>query len=321
MAYRFLLEVPEALAANANIAVGEAGDAQVVVVRNSHGRSADDPYLDLTVACHSLRVIHTLSEWYQRLGASRPDVRIVLHGGDRVPLAEREPSAIVAAIRRDQPWVERSIPKIGEHEVDAVARPRRVNQEASVSDRSPAAASAASTVPADASTASTATLERGWNSLAAVQEPNGDRRIVIRELGHIAVNVSDLPKAERFYIGLFGMDLVGRGRRNSSGGFDAVEPAFKWDDAIQAGREADVSFLRNGPLVLALHRLGRGARIERGVLDHVSIRVDAVTFTALKGQVLMQSMQLVESAETAFAFRDPYGVTWEITLQSLPDFF
>jgi len=136
MAYRFLLEVPESLAAQANVAVAEAGDAQVVVVRSSHGRSVDDPYLDLTVACHSLRVVHTLAEWYQQLGPSRADIRIVLHSGDRIRLAEHEPSAIVAAIRRDQPWVERTIPKIGEHVVESVARPReasRASQEAPVS--------------------------------------------------------------------------------------------------------------------------------------------------------------------------------------------
>ena len=316
MAYRFLLEVPEALAAEANVAVAQAGDAQVVVVRNSHGRSIDDPYLDLTVACHSLRVVHTIAEWHQQLGPSRPDIRIVLHGGDRLRLAEHEPSAIVAAIRRDQPWVERTIPKIGEHVVEAVTRPRQVGregQEAPVSAQS-------SVASAVSPSASTATLERSWSSLAAVQEPEGGRRVAIRELNHIAVNVLELAKAERFYVDVLGMDLVARGRRGSAGELEAVEPTYSWDEAVRAGREADVSFLRNGPVVLALHRVGRGARLERGVLDHVSIRVDAVTFTALKGQVLMQSMHLVESAETAFAFRDPFGIVWEVTLQSLPVF-
>ena len=72
--------------------------------------------------------------------------------------------------------------------------------------------------------------------------------------------------------------------------------------------------------MIALQRLGRGARLERGLLDHVSIRVDATTFTTLKGEVLIRSMELVGSAETAFAFRDPFGIVWEITLQSVPEF-
>ncbi|MGI8476844.1 MAG: hypothetical protein ACR2OO_10790, partial [Thermomicrobiales bacterium] len=121
MAYRFLLEVPEHLAAEANIAVAEAGDAQVVVVRNSSGMDFDVPYADLTVAAHSLRVIQSLYDWFDALGASSPDIRVVLHGGDRVSLESVERSAMVAAIRRDQPWVERTIPMIGEHEEDAVS--------------------------------------------------------------------------------------------------------------------------------------------------------------------------------------------------------
>jgi len=305
MAYRFLLEVPEALAAEANIAVNEAGDAQVVVVRNSHSRNADEPYMDLTVAAHSLRVIYPLVNWHQELGPTSPDIGIVLHNGNRIRLGELDPSAIVAGIRRDQPWVERTIPKIGEHEVDTFTKP---SQEAGVS--------AMETSP----TTSNSTLERDWSTLAAVQEPEGGRRVAIKELNHIALYIADLAKAERFYIDFLGMDLVGRGRRTNTGGYETVEPDYRWDEAMRAGREADVSFLRNGPLVLALHRVGRGARLERGVLDHISIRVDAVTFTAIKGQVMMQSMELLASAETAFAFRDPLGVVWELTLQSLPDF-
>lgn len=305
MAYRFLLEVPETLAAEANIAVGEAGDAQVVVVRNSHGRNLDDPYVDLTVAAHTLRVIQTIYDWYESIGPARPDIRIVLHGGDRVALAESDRRALVAAIRRDQPWVERTIPKIGEHEVESFSA---VDQETTLS--------ASLTSP----TASTAALERNWASIAAVQEPEGGRKVAIRELSHFAIRVLEMDRAERFYIDFLSMDVVGRGRLNDSGGYDAVEPDFNWADARAAGQEADISFLRNGPLVLALHRVGRGARLERGLLDHISIRVDAVTFTAIKGQVLMRSMELLESAETAFAFRDPIGVTWEITLQSVPDF-
>src|SRR3712207_2208235 len=116
MAYRFLLEVTEALAPEAGVAVEQAGDAQVLLVRSSHGLGFEDPYVDLTVAAHTLRVIDGLYDWFDALGASRPDVRIVLHGGERLALEAHDRGALVAAIRRDQPWVERSIPKVGEHE-------------------------------------------------------------------------------------------------------------------------------------------------------------------------------------------------------------
>src|SRR5215203_1522194 len=116
MAYRFLLEVPESLAEAASIAVDSAGDTQVLVIRPSHGLGVDDPYLDMTVAAHSLRVVDLLFDWYETIGAPRPNVRIVLHGGERYPMEAVDRARMVALIRRDQPWVERTIPHIGDHE-------------------------------------------------------------------------------------------------------------------------------------------------------------------------------------------------------------
>ena len=68
MAYRFLLEVPESVAEAASMAVERAGDTQVLVIRPSHGLGVDDPYLDMTVAAHSLRVVDSLFDWYEAIG-------------------------------------------------------------------------------------------------------------------------------------------------------------------------------------------------------------------------------------------------------------
>jgi catechol 2,3-dioxygenase-like lactoylglutathione lyase family enzyme len=292
MAYRFLLEVPESLGAEANVAVGAAEDAQVVVVRNSHGRDFDEPYLDLTIAAHTLRVIETLYDWFDDLGASRPDIGLVLHSGERLSLEAHDRDTLVAAIRRDQPWVERSIPHIGDHVDDLT----EIDDDA-LGDPVVPAVSAALVRP----------------SAAAVVAP--ERAVAIRDLNHIAVRVTDLPKAERFYAEFFAMDVVGRARRLPQGGYASLNGSYSWDEATRTGKEADVTFLRNGPLTLALQRLGRGARLEWGLLDHVSVRVDATTFVNLKGQVLIRSYELLASAETAFVFRDPFGMSWEITLQ------
>ncbi|MEA2584562.1 MAG: hypothetical protein QOF33_2647 [Thermomicrobiales bacterium] len=292
MAYRFLLEVPESLSAEANVAVAAADDAQVLVVRNSHGRDYDEPYLDLTIAAHTLRVIETLYDWFDDLGASRPDIRIVLHSGERLSLEAHNRGSLVAAIRRDQPWVERSIPHIGDHVDDLT----EIDDDTLGDPVIPVASAVA----------------RAASSLA-VAAP--ERTVAIRDLNHVALRVTDLAKAERFYIDFFGMDLIGRARRSPQGGYTTLNGSYSWDDAVRTGQEADVTFLRNGPLTLALQRLGRGARLELGLLDHISVRVDATTFLNLKGQVLMRSYELLASAETAFAFRDPFGTSWEITLQ------
>lgn len=288
MAYRFLLEVPESLGAEANVAVGDAGDAQVVVVRNSHGRDFDEPYLDLTIAAHTLRVINTLFDWFDSLGASRPDIGIVLHSGERLSLEEHDRGSVIAAIRRDQPWVERSIPHIGDHVDDL----RDLDDDALGDPVLPAA------------------LTR--SAIAVIEE---ERAVTIRDLNHIALRITDLPKAEAFYTEFLSMELIGRARHSTHGGYTALNGHYSWDEAARTGQEADVTFLRNGPLTIALQRVGRGARLERGLLDHISVRVDATTYMNLKGQVLMRSYELIASAETAFAFRDPFGITWEITLQ------
>ena len=297
MAYRFLLEVPESLAAEANIAVGASADAQVVVVRNSHALDFDEPYVDLTVAAHSLRVIQTLYGWFDDLGASRPDLRIVLHSGERLALEAVEHGDMVAAIRRDQPWVERTIPLIGEH------------QDESILPEIEAAPSVAALIRQSAPAP-----DRVWGRVAPVAEAAGT--IQFRALNHIGVRVTDLERAEAFYHDYFSMDIVGRARPTGAGGVETLDAAYSWGSANAAGNPATVTFLRNGPLVLAVQSLGRGARIERGVLDHV----DASAFNALKGQILMRSMEVLATAETSIIFRDPFFMTWEITLQTLPTF-
>jgi catechol 2,3-dioxygenase-like lactoylglutathione lyase family enzyme len=214
----------------------------------------------------------------------------VLHSGERVSLEEYEREAMVAAIRRDQPWVERTIPKIGEHDtVETVA----------------------GTFPPVGTEPGTAQAL----AVTPVREIAEDERLLrVREVNHIALRVQDLAKAERFYTEFLDMELLGRARGGADGLLQALDGSYSWEEARRTGNEADVSYLRNGPLTLALHRLGRGARLERSLLDHVSIRLDATAFTELKGQVLVRSFELLATADTAFMFRDPFGFVWEVTL-------
>ena len=314
MAYRFLLEVPEALAADANVAVAEAGDAQVVLVRSAHGLGFDDPYADLTVAAHSLRVIDTLYGWFDALGASRPDVRIVLHGGDRIALEARDRGAMVAAIRRDQPWVERTLPKIGDHERDAFDP--GFTEGANL--REGRGADTSIDAAGGNAPASGAALDASWIAPGAVAERSG-RRVALQTLNHIAARVADLAKAERFYTDFFDMELLGRARRGPGGRFAAVDGDYRWDGALAEGTEADVVFLRNGPVALALYRVGRGARLDRSAaMDHLSVGVDASTFATLRGEILMRSFETLATSTTGITFRDPFGLVWEVTIQGTP---
>ena len=307
MAYRFLLEVPVPLAAEASVAVDRTGDAQVLLVRDSHGLGFDDPYVDLTIAAHTLRVIDSLYDWFDALGASRPDIRIVLHGGERLPLEAHDRGAMVAAIRRDQPWVERSIPKVGEHVDESTTA---FTEGAGLRGRQDVAIDAAG----GNAPAAGAEMDRSWVAPGAVAVPEMGRTVHFRGLNHIAVQIADLPKAERFYADFFGMAVLGRARRGERGAFEGVDGDYRWDEAMRNGTPADVTFVGNGPVTLALHRAGRGARLEPGIVDHLSVAVDATTFATLKGEALLRPLTVLASADTSFTFRDPFGLVWELTV-------
>lgn len=300
MAYRFLLEVPETLAEAAQIAVERAGDAQVLVVRNSHGLGVDDPYLDLTVAAHTLLVIDSFYDWFDSLGASRPDIRIVLHGGERHALEAVDRGRMVAMIRRDQPWVERSIPKIGEHEPTV---------EPAGYATGPGVSGEALSIDGLAANAPVAVVEG-----VAIAEAEPSRGPRLQAINYVKIQVNDLPKAEAFYQEFFGMTLLGRVRRAADGTMVPLPRDFSWQRAAQTGDLADLTFFSNGALTLAAERLGLAIRIGEGAIGMISLGVDAATFAAMKGQALMRPLTVLRSGVASFEFRDPFNVSWEIAV-------
>ena len=300
MAYRFLLEVPENLAEAASIAVDRVGDAQVVVNRPSHGLGVDDPYRDLTVAAHSLQVVDSIYDWFDSIGASRPDIRVVLHGGARHALEAVDRGRLVAMIRRDQPWVERSIPRIGEHEP--------TNEPAGYST-GPGVSAEALSIDAVAGNAPVPfTTETGVDVLDMANRPQ------VRAINYVLVRVNDLPKAEGFYQEFFGMNLIGRVRRGPDGNLMPLPQNYSWERALQTGELADITFLSNGALTLAVERVGLAVRLGDGPLELVSLGVDSSTFASLKGQVLMRPLTVLRSGIASFVFRDPFNVRWDISV-------
>lgn len=306
MAYRFVLEVPEQLAADASVAVAMAGDAQVLVERNSHGLGFDDPYVDLSVAAHSLGVIGTLSGWARSIGAERPEnrtsIRIVLHGGRRVALHDVDPDTLVAAIRLDQPWVERSVPKIGDHERDFVTETLLDHGEDPL-------------VPAiDRPSATTSVLTPAATILAA-DLIEADQELTNQGVRYAVIQVLRLSPAERLYSDVFGLQLVQRLRRSATegSGWEALAVNYEPGTADNENIEADLVFMRNGPLSIVLQRVGRAARLDYSrISNEIGIVVDPPTAARIKAIVLMGGFTLLDSTASAFAFRDPFGVVWEI---------
>lgn len=304
MAYRFLLETPAGLADAASIAVERVGDAQVVVVRPSHGMGVDDPFVDTTVAAHSLRVVDSLYDWFEAISPPRPHVRLVLHGGERHPLASVDRARMVALIRRDQPWVERSIPHVGDHEpTDATAG-------FSVGPGAPSHAIGGQPTSARVGVAVAERLAVG--EVAGLDGAPGGPQF--RAINYLLVQVSDLRKAEDFYQEFLGMRLLGRVRRGPGDTMLPTSQDYSWERALETGELADISFLANGPLVLAVQRMGLGVILNQGVLEMVSLGVDSHTFAALKGAVLMRNLTVLRSDAASFVFRDPMNVNWEIAI-------
>ena len=294
MAYRFLLEVPAQRAEEAAVIVTSAGDAEVLVNRPAHGLGFDEPYANLTVAAHALGVIAPIHAWAAEIGAVRPDSRfhvgIVLHTGERIGLHETSVPDIVAAIRRDQPWVERYTPKIGEHEFDTP--PPRVT------------ATGAALAVAEPATDAT---------ILAADLIEAEEELTVRGTTYAVIQLNDLPVAERVYHDLFGLEIRQRMRQDEDGTWQEQGTGYDHDTAAQEGTEADIAFMSNGALHVALMRAGRAARLDyNDVRGELSIRVNRETANRIRAMVLMRNYTMLTSTGPAFAFRDPFGVVWDV---------
>lgn len=304
MAYRFLLEVPATLADEASLAVERLDDTQVVLIRPSHGLGVDDPYQDMTVAAQTLRVVDSIYDWYESKGSSAPEVRIVLHGGERYPLSEIDRTRMVSLIRRDQPWVDRSIPHIGDHE------PSDEPAGFSTGPGAPVIQPGANPLLEATANGQVALLTAESELLEAPAEPS----VRISGLNYVQIQVNDLPRAETFYQEFFDMTLLGRVRRDQQGTMIPLPGDYSWERALQTGELADLTFLNNGPLTIAAQRIGIAVVAAQGAVAAVSLAVDARTFNRLKGEVLMRPLTVLRSGVASFVFRDPFLVNWEITV-------
>ena len=296
MAYRFLLEVPDNLSGDANVAVATAGDAQVLVDRPAHGLGYDQPYANLTVAAHSLKVLDTIYAWAAEVGATRPDSRtrigLVLHSGQRIGLHDIDQRSLVAAVRRDQPWVERTLPKIGDHE-----RVTFASGETQVE----------SPLPPEPSE------ELAVSSITDANLIDAEDEVTVNGRTYAVIRVMNLDKAERFYQETLGLAVVRRMRQESDGEWIDLPDEYDQAQASHTAQEADLTFMQGGALNVALSRAGRAAYLDYDTIrNDVQIRMDPAAANRLRALVLMRGYTLLASTGPAFAFRDPFGAVWDV---------
>lgn len=286
MTYRFVLEVPESLAAEANTLVSSVPDAQVHLIRDSHGLGFNDPYKDLSIACHSLVVIEVLYRWLAEFGKPYPEIRLVMHDGRRVSLPRADASLVVAAIRRDQPWVEHTVPQIGRHE------PEFPSSEAVRS------APTGQFFPA---------IDR--------DDPHSFARRL--ETAPI-VAVHNLGPAEQFYEEILDLHVVARASRNEHGELQPIDNEYDARIARLKATEADYVFLENGPLQLNLQRFTRGVPLPYGV-DPRQIETSATSehIATIRGRILINGYNLLESDDDdVLRLVDPFNVVWVIRAET-----
>jgi hypothetical protein len=281
MAYRFVLEAPESLDFEVNSAVNSVPDAQILVTRNSHGLGFNDPYLDYSIAAHSFAVIERIYRWLADAGEPYPDVRLVLHDGRRVSLPRANVSLITAAIRRDQPWVDHTMPMIGSHEPLPWLPPA---------------------------------AQRSEEPPVLVLDIDDPASLAARYASAPRVPVHNLAPAEQFYGEILELAVAARARRREDGSLRAIEGYYDAQRARLQGDEADVVFLENGPLQLNLERYGRGQLLPYGVApEEIHATATREQIAAIKGRILMGSYNLLDSTDDVLRFVDPFNVVWVFT--------
>lgn len=317
MAYRFLLEVPDALYAQANVVISHTPDAGIVDHHEGIGGDFDNQGKTLTLSAHSLDIAWRLKDWYADVQANMPGagpVNYLLTNGTRLLVSDHDPAEVVAAIRRDQPWVERSIPKIGAHAFRTGPAEALKPAMASVEARSYGAA--------------VVNAPRVGNvTILATDEPTDHPTLTIEGVTMLHLPMIDLFRAERAYAEVFGAVLEDRADRDGKGGYvwHGVEHAPESD--VRTVPEADYAFLQNGPLTLALERMGRAEPLDvhSNVPDPVRLLVSDASLESIKAEALVRNWAVMDDTTPGvFAFRDPYGYTWAVHSESfekdaLPD--
>src|SRR5687767_8739819 len=107
------------------------------------------------------------------------------------------------------------------------------------------------------------------------------------------------------------MNLLGRERRNDQGELEVFERDYSATHALAAGREADVSYLANGPVTIALVRVGRGARLEPAGGAPMVVEADEPTFHLIKGEAYMRGTEILGDVTGRFTVRDIFGLIWQ----------
>jgi catechol 2,3-dioxygenase-like lactoylglutathione lyase family enzyme len=127
------------------------------------------------------------------------------------------------------------------------------------------------------------------------------------EVRHIALFVPNLQEAERYYQGLFNMDLIGREAHMEDNLWYTLPPDKTWEDARAAGIELNMLALRRGSLVLALFP----GKPRPGQVHMIGLNTPARELSRIRKR-LSSDEEVLEDRPKALTFRDRYAIIWQI---------
>ncbi len=281
MAYRFVLDMPEALHESAKAAIATARDAMVLIERHPSPSNAEEARAELSVSAHTLDVIDVVYRWLADSGVPG-DVYLEAYKGGRFPLVEHDPKALRRLIQGNQYWYENTMPNV--HYLDA----GMMEGGARVAD-----------VPYGGRTAS---------GLAIASTEN---QVTLGPVDHVAVRVKDIYRAEVFYQDFFGMSVSYRARREDDR-WQHLPDNFDWVERHRTGVEPDMIRMENGAIALVIINAGAAAVMHEARVAYISISAPQETLNNLRGRALFASYSIQEDSPRAFRFIDPFGVSWQI---------
>ncbi|CAN0475942.1 unnamed protein product, partial [Phaeothamnion confervicola] len=92
-----------------------------------------------------------------------------------------------------------------------------------------------------------------------------------------------------------------------------LDGEYDHQTAAQDASEATLAFMTNGPLQIVLQRVGRARPLDASaVVNEFVLAVEPAKARWIKAQVLMRGYTLLGEDANGFAFRDPFGVVWNV---------
>jgi catechol 2,3-dioxygenase-like lactoylglutathione lyase family enzyme len=129
-------------------------------------------------------------------------------------------------------------------------------------------------------------------------------------VSHIALFVPDLQEAEKFYMDLFAMELIGREIEKENGLWYTLPFNKGWEDAKASGIDLDMTALRKGSFVLALFR----GTIPPGQVYAIGLSTTKEEITVIH-EKLSSDIKIEEFHPGRLEFKDPYRITWQIAVE------